>query len=263
MKKLIFCASVCMALVCLVQIQAHAQFLKKLKDKAKQVLDKKASDAVGLPADNTQQQPVNNSSANSSDPANRGGGGLKNTPPPDVNKSINDAETSSTATDYANARYSLQQAMTGVEIELGRQLLQSLPPTVDGLNKDTTKNLVSSYQYGWSNLTIQTVYSDGKDKQMKITMGNIPAYATMINMYFNNAALIQSSGSNQNMKQTRVKGNQALIQYDDSKGYSLYVQLGQGSMIMWECVNFATEDEVMTAANTFDIDGIKKMMGEQ
>lgn len=262
MKKLIFCAVVCMASVCLVQMQAHAQLLKKLKDKVNQALDKKASDAVGVLANN--QQPANNPASNPSDPTNRGGGGLKNTPPPDVNKSINDAETASTAADYANARYSLQQAMIGVEIELGRQLVQSLPPTVVALSKDTTKNLVSSYQYGWSNLTIQTVYSDGKDKQMKITIGNMPAYATMVNMYFSNASLIQSNGTNnQNMKQTRVKGNQALIQYEDSKGYSLYVQLGQGSMIMWECINFASEDEVMTAANSFDIDGIKKMMGEQ
>ena len=261
MKKLIFCASVCMAL-CLVQIQGHAQFLKKLKDKVNQALDKKASDAAGVPANNTEAGTP--AGANPGDPANKGGGGLKNTPPPDVNQSINDAEKSSGAADYSNARYSLQQAMIGVEIQLGRQLLQSLPPTVDGLNKDTTKNLVSSAQYGWSNLTIMTAYTDGKDKQMRIVIGNSPAYSSMVSMYFNNAALIQSSSNNnQNIKQTRLKGNQALIQYENSKGYTLYMQMGQSSMIIWECVNFTSEDEVMNAAATFDIDGIKKMMGEQ
>ncbi len=252
------------------QPQGRAQFLRKLKDKVNQALDKKASDALdkkvpdasGLPANGN--QPANASTGNQGGPANNVGGGLKNTPPPDVNKSITDAETASTAADYSNARYALQQAMIGVEVELGRQLLQSLPATVDGINKDTTKNLVSSSQYGWNNMTIQTVYSDGKEKQMTVTMGNNPVYAGMVNMYFNNAALIQSSGNNnQNMKQIRFKGNQALIQYDQSKGYTLYMQMGQGSMIVWDCVNFATEDEVMTAANAFDVDGIKKMMGER
>jgi len=41
------------------------------------------------------------------------------------------------------------------------------------------------------------------------------------------------------------------------------VPIGQSSLIVWECINFATEAEVMSAANVFDIDGIKKMLGEQ
>ncbi|HJP64266.1 MAG TPA: hypothetical protein VJ844_12545, partial [Mucilaginibacter sp.] len=72
-----------------------------------------------------------------------------------------------------------------------------------------------------------------------------------------------ANGTKQNFKQVRVKGNKAIIQYEDSKGYTLIVSLGQSSMIVWECINFANEQEVMTAANTFDIDGIKKMLGEQ
>ncbi|HVX49276.1 MAG TPA: hypothetical protein VHB48_03935 [Chitinophagaceae bacterium] len=261
MKKFIFSALACMVL-CMVQTQGHAQLLKKLKNK----IAEKVSQAAGVPANsntNNANQPGmgNNSSGG---PVNTMGGGLHNTPPPDVNKSIDDAEKATAATDYNNARYSLQQAMTGLEIELGRQLIKSLPATVDNLNKDTAKNLVQSNQYGFSNLIIQTVYSDGKDKQMKMTVGNNPMYAGIMNMYFNNAAMIQSSGDNsQKMKQVRVKGNQALIQFDQSTGYQVIMQLGQSSMLTWECVNFAGEDEVMNAVNTFDIDGIKTMMGEQ
>lgn len=245
------------------QTQGHAQLLKKLKNK----LAQKVADAAGVPASsntNTTTASQPGMQNNQGGPANTMGGGLHNTPPPDVNKSIDDAEKSTTAADYNNARYALQQAMTGLEIELGRQLIQSLPATVDNLAKDTTKNLVQSTQYGWSNLIIQTVYSDGKDKQMKMTIGNNPALSGVMNLYFNNAAMVQSNGTNsQNMKQVRVKGNQALIQFDQSTGYQVMMQLGQSSMITWECVNFPTEDEVMAAVNSFDIDGIKTMMGEQ
>jgi hypothetical protein len=82
-------------------------------------------------------------------------------------------------------------------------------------------------------------------------------------MYFANAAYVEANAEKQNIKQVRVKGNKAIIQYDDSKGYTLMMQMGQASLIVWECVNFANEQEVMTAANSFDIDNIKKMMGEQ
>lgn len=269
MKKLIFCASACMAMVCLANTGVRAQFLKKLKDKVVQkvgdrITDKasdKAADAVVGPAGTN----GNGIPGSAGGPNNTMGGGLKNTPPPDVNQNINDAEKSTTSADYPNARYALQQAMTGVEIELGRQLLQSLPNTVSGLNKDTTKNLVQSLQYGWSNLTIQTAYFDGKDKQLKITIGNNPMYAGAVAMYFNNYNLIQqnSNDNGQKMKQIKIKGNNGIIQFDASTGYQVFMQLGQSSMVSWECVNFATEDEVMGAVNSFDVDGIKKTMGEQ
>ena len=152
----------------------------------------------------------------------------------------------------------------GVEIQLGRQIIQSLPNTVNGLTKDTTKNVVSSTQFGWSNMTIQTVYSDGKDKQMTVMIGNIPMYASMVGLYFNNAYVQNNmTEQNPNIKQVQVKGEKSIIQFDQSTGYSLITQLGQSTVIAWQCVNFATEDEVMNAANAFDIANIKKLMGEQ
>ena len=40
------------------------------------------------------------------------------------------------------------------------------------------------------------------------------------------------------------------------------MQLGQAGMITWKAINFQTEKEVMDAINLFDIDHIKKTMGE-
>ena len=54
-----------------------------------------------------------------------------------------------------------------------------------------------------------------------------------------------------------------MIEYNEGSGYKLSVPVGQSSLIVWEAINFASEQEVMNAANAFDIDGIKKMLGEQ
>ncbi len=244
--------------------------LKKLKDKANQTVnkkvDKKIDEKTGTSTETEQGNNNNNSNNNSNSPGkptNKGGGGLTNTEPPDVKAQMEESITAHTAKNYSDARYSLQQALMGVEIQLGRQILKSLPPAIVALPADTLQDKVMSTQWGWNNLSILRVYKDGKDKQLTITIGNAGIYAGMATMYFSNYSMIEANSQNQNIKQLKVKGNKAIIQYDDSKGYTLMISIGQTSMIVLECINFANEQEVTTAANGFDIDGIKKMLGEQ
>jgi hypothetical protein len=262
MKKFIICLGLTIP-VLFFATTTHAQLLKKLKDKVeKKVLDKpeeqKKTDNSSSPSENDQNQTNNNGK-----PTNKGGGGLKNTAPPDVNQQITEAEQAHGAGNYSDARYSIQQALIGVEIQLGREVLKSLPQTVASLPKDTLQDKVMSTQWGWSNMTIQRVYTDKKDKQLTITIGNNSVYSAFSNAYFNNMYVQQANAENQKSKQVRIKGNKAIIEYDDSKGYTLIMPMGQTSVIVWECINFADENEVMTTAGSFDIDGIKKLMGEK
>ncbi len=243
-------------------------FLKKLKEKAEQKIENAVDKKVGTNSTSSENNNTNNAGASSNSssstgrPSNKGGAGLTNTTPPDVLVQVNDAEAAHNAKNYSDARYSLQQALMGIEIQLGRQILKSLPPTVSQLPADTVQDKVMSTQWGWSNLSIQRIYRKD-DKQLTITIGNNSAYAGAMNVYFANAGMIQSSSNTQNFKQVRVKGNKAIIQYDENRGYTLMTQLGQTSMIVWECINYATEQDVMAAAESFDVDAIKKLLGEQ
>jgi hypothetical protein len=265
MKKSIYFVCL-MAGLALSNTSSAQGILKKLKDKVNKAVDKKVEGEVekktGVPSDSPQSGNDNNSNNNSGRPSNKGGGGLTNTEPPDVKIQMTEAETAHGAKNYSDARYSLQQALMGVEIQLGRQILKSLPAAIASLPADTLQDKVMSTQWGWNNLSIQRAYRK-EDKQLTITIGNNSLYSGVVNMYFANAGMMEANNDKQNFKQVRVKGNKAIIQYDDSKGYTLMMQMGQTSLIVWECINFATEQEVMTAANSFDIDGIKKMLGEQ
>lgn len=264
MKKTIS-AAILLFLFAFAGSNVQAQLMKKLKDKVNQAANKvagnKADSTVNANTGGTMSEAGEGGNTGGK-PTNKGGAGLKNTPPPDVLQQIKDAEDANNAKNYSDARYSVQQALIGVEIQLGREILKSLPPTVDNLPKDTLQDKVMSTQWGWSNLTMFRVYTDGKDKQVSVTIGNNAFYSGFVNMYFNNT-YVQADASQQNVKQVRVKGNKSIIQYDDSKGYTLITPIGQSNMIVWECINFADENEVMNAANSFDIDGIKKMLGEQ
>jgi hypothetical protein len=249
---ILFAFVVCLNYTC------HAQLIKKLKNKVNNALNTSSS------TNSSQTTQNGNSTTSSGSPTNTKGAGLTNTTPPDVNQQIADAEKSQAAGNYSDARYSIRQALMSIELQIGKQVLQSLPETVSGLQKDTTQNKVMSTQWGWNNLTIQSVYKKA-DQQMTVTIGNNSIYSGFVDLYFNNSMYMQtnSNGDKQNTKQTKVKGYKAVITYDESKGYTLLVPLGQSSLIVWECVNFATEQDVMNAANSFDIDGIKKMLGEQ
>ena len=255
----------CFVAVFSVTNKASSQgFLKKLKDKVSNAVNNQIDQKAGVPASNGTSSNDNNTNTTSSGkPTNKGGGGLSNTAPPDVNAQITDAITAHAAKNYSDSRYSLQQALIGVEIQLGHQIIKSLPTSLDGLNVDTAQDIVTSTQWGWSNLTIHRVWKNGADKQLTITIGNAGMYASIATMYFSNASMIEANGGKQNFKQVRVKGNKALIQYEDRTGYTLIVSIGQTSMIVYECINFANEQEVMNTANSIDIDGIKKLLGEQ
>lgn len=239
--------------------------LKKLKEKANQVaekaLDKKVNEAVGIENKDENSNNSSNSNARKGRPTNKGGEGLKNTAPPDVAQQIAEAETSYTAKNFSDARYAVQQALMGVELQIGKAILKSMPLTVSQLPADTADDKVVSTSWGWANLTIMRSYTKD-DKQLDISVGNNSFYSGWVNMYFTNT-YVQSNSETQNVKQIKVKDNRAVIQYEPNEGYTVLVPLGQNGMIVWNGINFATENDMMAAVNAFDINGIKKMLGEK
>jgi hypothetical protein len=147
-------------------------------------------------------------------------------------------------------------------MEIGQNVLKSLPETVVGLKKDATADQVTSMGAGWVGLTIHREYENTEDKQLRVEIANNAAWMSSYNAYMANANYA-STGTQQNWKQTKVKGYKGIIEYSDGSGYKISVPIGQSSMIVWEGVNFATEQDIMNAANAFDIDGIKKTLGEK
>jgi len=264
---------VCCGIFILCFSAAESQsLLKKIKQKAEsvaeKVVDKKVDDAIGGQNNKNGNAP-GSSTGNTGSTGNRGGGNPSNkggqgliTTPPDVKENLSTAETAFKSGSYGEARYAVQQAMLGVEMEIGQKLLKSFPETVAGLKKDAGADQVTSTGWGWAGLTINREYETG-DKQFKIMVSNNAAWMQAINLFFNNTGYAQTTGGEQKWKQTKVKGNRAVIEFDRSSGYKLSVPIGQTSLIMFQGVNFATEQEMMNAANQIDIDGIKAQLGEK
>jgi len=255
---------------------SQAQVLNKLKGKGEQ----KAGEAIdnlfsgkkkkdqNSGSSSTGNAGGNDNGGNSSNnggtnhPSNNSGGGLVSTPP-DVNQNLADAEAAYKKSSYGEARYAVQQAMLGVELEIGNKILKSLPEAISGLKKNESADQVTSSGYGWAGLMIHREYNDSKEKELRVTVANNSAWMAGVNAYLANGGYAQQTNGQQNWKQTKVKGNRAIIEYDESSGYKLSVPLGQSSLLVYEGVNFANESEMMKAAEAVDIDSIKKQLGEQ
>jgi hypothetical protein len=244
--------------------------LKKIKDKAQQaadkVVDKKIDDAVGVNGNNgngNSGTPDMSSVGRSGKPSNKGGEGLISTPP-NVNENLTSADAAFKSGKYSDARYSVRQAMLGVEMEIGKKILEGLPAAISGLDKDASSDKVTSagWGLGWSGLTIQRDYKKD-DKQLSFTIANNAMWMQAVNMYFNNGGYMQTSGGEQKWKQLKVQDEKAIIEYDASSGYKLSVPLGQTTLLVYEGINFANEQDFMTAVNQIKIATIKNQLGEK
>ncbi|MBX7125009.1 MAG: hypothetical protein K1X47_04905 [Cyclobacteriaceae bacterium] len=259
----------------------NAQLLNRLKQKAENKLENKLENALdkklGTGNNNQNQNPNQNQNqipggdnngngqngpGGNGNRSNKGGGGLISTPP-DVNQNLKDADDAYKKGTFGEARYSIQQAMLGVELEIGNQILKSLPESIAGLKKDAGSDQVTSAGYGWAGLTIQRRYDGKDDKQLTTTIANNSAWMSAINMYFSAGGYAQQTNGQQNWKQIKIKGYRAIIEYSDGSGYKISVPIGQSSLLVYDGVNFSSEAEITAAANEIDIDGIKKMLGEQ
>jgi hypothetical protein len=179
---------------------------------------------------------------------------------PDVNKSIETAELALNDKKYNNARDAVRKALIGVEIEIGKQVLKDLPSEAHKLTKLEDEDEVTSTGVGFVGLVIKRVYRKG-DQQLAVTIANDAGMLSGINMYW--ASGVYSTEQDPNKKEVMYKNYKALLVYDESSGYSLNIPFGQTSLLVFDGVNFENEQEIMDAANEFDIEKIKKQLGEQ
>lgn len=236
------------------QLSYSQGVLKKLKEKAEeQVIDKVLGDDK-----KTDNEPSTTTSSSSS-MSNTRGGGLTTTPP-DVKENLASAETAYQAKNYTDARYSVRQAILGIEMEIGQNILTGLPESVKGIKMVPEEDNVSSMSIGFTGLTIERVYRSD-EQELRVMVGNDAVLLSSLNMYMSSGAYATSA--DQNQKNVTFKGYRGILEYDDYSGYKLSVPFGQSSVIVVQGINFASEQEIMGAAEEFDIEKIKKELGEQ
>ncbi len=239
--------------ICVLQVPLQGQILKKAKQK---LMEK----VLGEEEEETQTNtPSPNSGTGSTNDGGRQG---KILTPPDVNQHLNEAESYLNAGNYSDARYVIQQAIIGVEMEIGREILKSLPETVNGLAYNPSEDKVYSTGVNFAGMGISRNYGSS-NKRLDVGIINNSA---MINMYTSmlSSSSYSSSNTDQSQKSVNLQGNRGILKYNqNSDEYELGVPLGQSTVFILTGKRFSSEEEIMEAANQFDIVNIKNMLGEQ
>lgn len=232
----------------------HAQFDKlkrsKIFKKAKEILNDEADDAV--------EEAIGVEEAEESDPSRSQRKGKKLSPPK-VNDHLSNAYASLDAREYSAIRYEIRQALLGVELELGQQVLDHLPTTVSGLQWEQDQDQLYSQGIGFVGLAIGRSYDDG-DRELEASILNNSALYSMYNGYLTNANYGSAEGE---YKQVNIQGQRGALTFDGNNGYELGIPLGQESLFLLKCTNFPDEEAVTQAALEFDLEGIMEILGEQ
>jgi hypothetical protein len=258
MKKLAFTTILALLLGVFSQYAEGQEFLRKIKRKTEdKVIDKMFEDDKN----NSSTKNLQSSDRDrSNSPSNTRGGGLEDTAP-DVLANISSAESSFSQKNYSDARFATRQAILGIELEIGQNILDDLPEAIAGLDVVSSEDQVTSSGIGFVGLIIQRVYR-GNDQEFRVTVGNDAAMLSAANMYLASGAYATSS-EDQNVKQTSFQDEQAVLEYNDHSGYQLSVPFGQSSILVANGVNFENETSFMNASEEVNLNDIKKQLGEQ
>jgi DNA-directed RNA polymerase subunit H (RpoH/RPB5) len=238
--------------------QAQSQgILRKIQNKAEdKVVQKIFKEGDQPPGENA---PSENSDPGTAGPTNTKGKALENSAP-NVEESIIEAGKAANDKNFSDARDATRKALLGVEIEIGKQILKDLPNEAHQLPKVEEEDNVTSTGVGFVGLVIKRIYRKA-DQQFGVTIANDAGMFTGINMFWTSG--VYSTEQDPNRKEVKYKGYKALMVYEESSGYSLNVPFGQTSLLIFDGINFEDEKEIMDAANEFDIEKIKKQLGEQ
>ena len=246
--------------------QGQSKWLKRAKEKLERKGDQAIDDILnGKKKDNGNGTNTQTGGSNGGINGGMNGGrpsgspGERNNTPPPVNQSISDAQSAISASDYSDTRYYIQQALWGVEYELGKEVLKNMPSSVAGASSDEANDVISSAGIGFVGLNIQRTYEAGKT-YLEARLMNGAAALSGYNMFLSNPGLYNSSDSD--FKSVRIKGYKAVLEYT-SNGYTIAIPFGQSSAFILETTGLSSEDEAVNAAGQFDIDQFKKVLGEQ
>lgn len=179
--------------------------------------------------------------------------------PPDVEEQIRNAKSAYADNSYTEARFYVRQAIMGIELKIGYQILKKMPETVLGHAADKANDEVYSTGAGFAGMSISRSYPTDEGT-IQASVANSSVLSSTAQFAVSSATM---AGYDQNTKVTRYKGYKTMLEVDDYAGYKMSVPFGQSSVFILNCPICESEDQLLEIADLYDIDEFKTLLGEK
>jgi hypothetical protein len=174
----------------------------------------------------------------------------------DFKKDITTAKTSYTANKLEDTHFALQQALSEIDMIIGREVLKLLPPKIDTAATNSKEDRVSS-NVGFAGATVHRSYGRSEKAEVEI-ISNSPLIATLNTLMNMPGGMMRD----ENNKTVKVQGYKAKLEKqtgsDEQSNYVL--QIPFSSALLTFTVNKSSESEILKMAETLPLDQIAKLI---
>ena len=173
----------------------------------------------------------------------------------DVQSRLDEALASYHKEDLENARFELQEALNEINRIVGEEILDVLPPELNGMSKVEDADEVTGMNVGFAGLYVHRAYQ-GEGNEASIDLVSDSPMLAGINTLL---AMPGFMTSDPNQKRIKISNYKALMTRNaDEEGrvsYDVQVPLSS-SLLTFQCSGFEDENEVLKMANAIPVDKI-------
>jgi hypothetical protein len=176
----------------------------------------------------------------------------------DFSKNMASAKSSYSSGDLENARFSMQQMITDLDMAIGKEILKLLPTKMDAMAANTKSDNVTA-NTGITGVLIHRDYGTGERVCNIEIMGNSPLVASL------NAMLslpFMNSGDG-TQKVIKIEGYKGVLQKSintDNNKTDFTLQVPVNATLLTFTVPDSNETDVIKFANTIPLSQIAKMV---
>lgn len=177
----------------------------------------------------------------------------------DFTANLSTARSSYAAGNLENARFSMQQMITELDLLIGKEIMKKLPSKLDAMSANTASDNVSA-NTGLAGTVIHRDYGTGDKTATIDILGNSPMVAT-INAFLSMPFVGNSSDGTQ--KVIKVGGYKGMLQKSvdtETNKASFTLQIPLNASLLTLAIPNSTEADVVRMANTIPVQEIAKMV---